>query len=36
VYEGEGIVGGVEELEEREVLLDIDGRVIALSFCLEW
>ena len=28
MYEGEGIVGGVEELEEGEVLLDIDGKVV--------
>lgn len=34
MYEGEGIVSGVEEIVEEEVLLDIDGRVIALSFLL--
>lgn len=36
MYEGEGIVSGVEEFEEEEVLLDIDGRVVALSFYLKW
>lgn len=36
MYEGEGIVSGVEEFEVEEVLLDIDGRVITLSFYLGW
>lgn len=34
MYEGEGIVSGVEEFEGEEMLLDIEGRVIALSFLL--
>ena len=36
MYEGEGVVSGVEEFEGEEMLLDIDGRVVTLSFCLEW
>lgn len=28
MYEGEGVVNGVEEFEEEEVLLDIDGKLV--------